>query len=76
MNGAILITEYWDNCADCPCGSMDAYSIWCNAKDTEVCDKETYYSYQKWDSNKREVVGEFKAPRPEWCPLVEVRGKE
>lgn len=75
MTGAILITKYWDNCVDCPCGSMDAYSIWCNAKELEVCDKATYYSYKKWDSKEGKLVGEFTALRPKWCPLIEVRGE-
>lgn len=77
MSGAILITKYWDNCADCPCGDFGEYAIHCTAyDDKQVCTMEEYFSHRKFNSNYTELIGTEKAPRPEWCPLVEVRGEK
>ena len=85
MNGAILITSYRDNCADCPCCDFTEFGIYCLAsKDPEepcyqcrdICTKQEYYSHRTYDMDKQEFVGEYKAPRPTWCPLIEVGGTD
>ena len=69
MSGAILITKYWENCVACPCCTMTEYAIYCNALTREdmsekmICNINEYYNRYS-----------HTAPRPEWCPLIEVGG--
>ena len=76
MSSAILVTKYWDNCADCPCCVFTDYAMHCQAVDdtgkTEICTREEYFSHEKYDLFDGVKIGEPKAPRPDWCPLIEV----
>lgn len=86
MNGAILITKYWENCADCPLCEFTDYELICNAvwdkeartKWKVICTREEYYSNGRCfhDLDANTLWTEYQAPRPEWCPLIEVGGTE
>lgn len=74
MSVLLLAIPKTSNCADCPCCVFGEYELYCQAHDDEeICTREEYYNHRTYNFLKDRFEGEYTAPRPKWCPLIELK---
>lgn len=77
MSFLLLAIPGTSNCADCPCCTFGEHSIFCQANDDEeICTLKEYYSHRKLNLRTDRFEGEYTAPRPKWCPMIELKEPE